>query len=235
MTQQGKRLSRSRLENLYKCRLCGYLEIKHELKAPSIPFTLNLAVDDLLKKDFDKFRQTGEVPPVIAKLGKELVPFQHPDLEKWRDSRKGIERLDPGTGIIVYGAIDDLWATPSGEVVVIDYKATAKPSPVRELGNMPYHDGYRRQLDIYAWLLEGNGLKVSASSFLFYVTARKTADGFMGRLEFDPALIEHQVNTSWIAPFLNETDQVLSGGFPEASKDCKLCEYRESAARLLGR
>ena len=235
MTQQEKRLSRSRLENLYKCRLCGYLEIKYELKAPSIPFTLNLAVDELLKKDFDKFRQTGEVPPVIAKLGKEFVPFQHPDLDKWRDSRRGIERLDPETGIIVYGAVDDLWSTPNGEVVVIDYKATAKPSPVRELGNMPYHDGYRRQLDIYAWLLEGNSLNVSDSSFLFYVTARKAADGFMGRLEFDPTLIEHKVNTNWIPAFLKEANQVLAGGFPKPSTDCKLCEYRENAAGLLGR
>lgn len=233
MNQPAKKLSRSRLENLYKCRLCGYLEIRYEIKAPSIPFTLNIAVDELLKKDFDKFRETGEIPPVIARLGKEFVPFQHPQLENWRDFRNGAQRTDQDTGITVYGAIDDLWATKDGEVVVLDYKATAKASPVRELGDLPYHDGYRRQLDIYGWLLEGQGLKVSASSFLFYVTARKSADGFMGRLEFDPTLIEHKIDTSWISPFLKEANEILAGGFPASSPDCRVCEYRNQVNALL--
>jgi len=43
MSEPIKKLSRSRLENLYKCKLCGYLEIRYEIKAPSIPFTLNIA------------------------------------------------------------------------------------------------------------------------------------------------------------------------------------------------
>lgn len=229
------KISRSRLENLYKCKLCGYLEIKHDIKPPSIPFTLNIAVDGLLKKDFDKFRKTGEVPPVLEKLGKKFVPFKHPDLEIWRDSRSGLERTDPASGIKMYGAVDDLWVDESGEIVVVDYKATAKASPVKSLGAASYHDGYRRQLDMYAWLVEGQGLKVAKSAYLFYVTARKEADEFLGRLEFDPALIEHKVDQSWIPKFLLQAKSILEGPTPAPASDCSHCQYRERVDQALSK
>lgn len=226
------KISRSRLENLYKCKLCGYLEIKHDIKPPSIPFTLNIAVDGLLKRDFDKFRKTGEVPPVLEKLGKKFVPFNHPDLEIWRDTRSGVERTDSESGIKMYGAVDDLWVNEEGEIVIVDYKATAKASPVRSLGTASYHNSYRRQLDMYAWLVEGQGLKVASSAYLFYVTARKEADQFLGRLEFDPALIEHKIDQSWISGFLKQTGTVLDGPMPEPSHDCAHCQYREKAMSI---
>ena len=226
------KISRSRLENLYKCKLCGYLEIKHDIKPPSIPFTLNIAVDGLIKRDFDKFRKTGAVPPVLEKLGKKFVPFNHPDLEIWRDTRSGLERTDSESGIKMYGAVDDLWVNEEGEIVIVDYKATAKASPVKSLGTASYHDGYRRQLDMYAWLVEGQGLKVASSAYLFYVTARKEADEFLGRLEFDPALIEHKIDQSWISGFLKQTRTVLDGPIPEPSQDCAHCQYREKAMSI---
>ncbi len=226
------RISRSRIENLYRCRLCGYLEIKFDIKPPSIPFTLNIAVDGLLKKDFDEYRSKGEVPPVISALGQNLVPLQHPKIETWRDYKTGLERVHGPSGITLYGALDDVWKNEADEVLVVDYKATARAAPVRELGNASYHDGYRRQLDMYAWMLEGNDLKVAQKAYLFYVTARKNAAGFQGRLEFDPALVEHKIDTSWIEDFLVTARDVIDGGFPEASKDCEHCQYREAVNRV---
>jgi hypothetical protein len=227
-----KRISRSKLESLFKCRLCGYLEIRHEVKQPSIPFAINMAVDVLLKKDFDQYRETGQVPPVLAKLGKNFVPFQDSRLETWRDSKLGIQRQDPVTGITVYGAIDDIW-TLDGQIVVVDYKSTARYAPVKELGTESYHDSYRRQLDFYAWLLNGNGLITSETGYLFYVTGRKGAAGFMGRLEFDPTLIEHKIDTSWIEPFLKEANSVLAGPPPSGAEDCNWCQYRATVSSIL--
>lgn len=231
MTNQP-RISRSKLENLFRCRLCGYLEIRHEIKQPSIPFTLNMAVDTLLKKDFDVYRETGEVPPVLAALGKNFVPYSDARLETWRDNREGIERADAVSNITLYGAIDDIWSI-DGQIAVVDYKATARFSPVRELGTEFYHDAYRRQLDVYAWLLNGNGLATSENGYLFYVTARKGAAGFMGKLDFDPSLIEHKIDTSWIEPFLLEASSILAGPPPAPSDSCNWCQYREQVNAVL--
>ena len=227
-----KRISRSKLENLYKCRLCGYLEIRHEIRPPSIPFSMNMAVDELLKKDFDIYRESGEIPPVLSALGKNFVPYKDSRLETWRDNKKGIQRFDSATGITLYGAIDDIWSL-NGEVVVIDYKSTARYAPVASLGTASYHDSYRRQLDVYAWLLNGNGLTTSNRAYLFYVTARKGAAGFLGKLDFDPTIIEHSINTEWIEPFLQEASEFLAGPPPSPSPDCSWCEYRGKVSSII--
>ena len=50
------RLSRSRLENFVNCARCFYLDRRLGIEVPPIPaFTLNSAVDHLLKKEFDGF------------------------------------------------------------------------------------------------------------------------------------------------------------------------------------
>ena len=48
------RLSRSRIENFLNCPRCFYLDRKLGVdQPPGYPFSLNAAVDTLLKKEFD--------------------------------------------------------------------------------------------------------------------------------------------------------------------------------------
>ena len=52
------RISRSKFSNFLECKRCFYLERVKGLKDPSMPgWSLNSAVDDLLKKEFDEFRK----------------------------------------------------------------------------------------------------------------------------------------------------------------------------------
>ena len=46
------KLSRSTVEKYLSCPRCCVLDKKYQIKPPSLPFTLNIAVDNLCKKYF---------------------------------------------------------------------------------------------------------------------------------------------------------------------------------------
>ena len=51
------KISRSKFFNFMSCKRCFYLDRVKGLKEPSMPgWALNVAVDELLKKEFDKYR-----------------------------------------------------------------------------------------------------------------------------------------------------------------------------------
>jgi len=53
-------LSRSRIDNFIECERCFYLTNKIGIaRPPSFPFNLNNAVDELLKNEFDVYREKG--------------------------------------------------------------------------------------------------------------------------------------------------------------------------------
>ena len=74
----------------------------------------------------------------------------------------------------VSGALDDLWTLKAAEdeVFVVDYKATAKDKVPSKLENLLWPE-YKRQAEIYQWLLRKNGLKVSNRSFFVYRDRRQ--------------------------------------------------------------
>jgi len=44
------------------------LDKKYQIKPPSLPFTLNIAVDNLCKNEFDYFRGIQEPHPLFMKM-----------------------------------------------------------------------------------------------------------------------------------------------------------------------
>ena len=139
---------------------------------PGIPFSLNSAVDNLLKTEFDEYRARGEQHPLQRDNGIAAIPAQHQSLNTWREVFEGVECKHTPTGLVVSGAIDDLWYDPeTEEYIVVDYKATAKAVPVTEL-DQAWQDGYKRQMEVYQWLLRCNGLQVSDRGYFVYCTGR---------------------------------------------------------------
>ena len=47
------KISRSAVEQHLNCQRCFYLAYKHKISPPSLPFTLNRAVDNHCKNEFD--------------------------------------------------------------------------------------------------------------------------------------------------------------------------------------
>ena len=115
-----------------KCQLCFYLQYRLGIPPPSCPpFTLNLAVDELLKREFDICREKGEPHPLMEDYGIDAVPWpdliEHPD---WRNNFKGIRHLHASTNLDVFGSVDDIWVNEQGELIVVDYKATSRAGEI---------------------------------------------------------------------------------------------------------
>jgi len=190
-------------------------------------YTLNSAVDHLFKKEFDIYRIQQKPHPLMAANGIDAVPFQHPDLEKWRENFHGVQFLHQPTNFLITGAIDDAWVRPNGELIVVDYKSTSKDGEVTLEDK--WKDSYKRQMDIYQWLLRQNGFRVSKTGYFVYANALKIPDQFDGRLTFDIQLIAYEGDDAWVEPLVLKAHACLrSGSLPTGAKDCEFCAYRKS-------
>src|SRR3989338_4822947 len=121
-------VSRYKIDLFVECQRCSYLDLRLGVSRPSMPsFTLNNAVDELLKREFDIHREAGTQHPIMKKYGVDAVPFKDERIAEWRDAlRRGIGTNHTPSGFYVRGGIDDVWVKPSGELIIVDYKATSK-------------------------------------------------------------------------------------------------------------
>ncbi len=228
------RLSRSKIDLFQECPRCFYLDNKLGLKRPpGYPFSLNSAVDNLLKTEFDAHRANGEQHAIQKQYGIDATPIAHESLDIWRENFKGVECAHKPTGFIVSGAIDDLWLDPkTKEYIVVDYKATAKSEAVTEL-DKDWQDGYKRQMEVYQWLLRQNGLKTSNTGYFVYCTGRPDEKAFDGKLEFDIHLIEYVGSDDWVEDTLKNIKKCLeSNKIPKANQDCDYCLYRKEIGEV---
>lgn len=229
------RLSRSKIDFFIECPRCFYLDNKLGTKRPSFPsFNLNIAVDELFKKEFDVHRKQGTPHPIITKYGIEAVPFKHKDMDVWRDPFVGIEYVEPETGLTISGGVDDIWVKPTGELIIVDYKSTSKDGSITELSDSPWDQQYKRQLGVYRWLLEHNGFTVSETGYLVYANASKDLDAFDDKLIFETTLVSVETDTEWILPTLRKIKECLdSEALPPIGHSCEFCPYREACGKKL--
>ena len=226
------RLSRSRLENFLRCPRCFYLDRRLGVDVPSgPPFSINIAVDTLLKREFDGYREAGEPHPYMIEAGIEALPAKHAQLDEWRENFKGVKFVHEPANIEVQGAIDDLWLGTDGLYVVADYKATAKKDEVNL--DADWQISYKRQMEIYQWLLRRNGLKVSDRSWFVYCNGCVEAESFQKRVDFRVSMLPYDGDDSWVGPTIIEAANTLrSDRIPEGTDNCKLCTYRRHAIRV---
>ena len=228
------KLSRSKIELFCECSFCFYLDRKLGVAQPGgFPFNLNSAVDHLLKKEFDFYRAKGEAHPLMIKHKIDAIPFQHEKLDEWRKNLKGISYLHEATRFLVTGAIDDVWITPSGELIIVDYKATSKAGEINL--DADWQISYKRQMEIYQWLFRMNGFAVSPTGYFVYCNGKKDAPAFDECLKFEISVIPYVGNDSWIEPKLLEIHSTLTTAQPpESNPTCSLCSYRLAANGVLG-
>jgi hypothetical protein len=228
-SEEPFKLSRSKLDLFLQCPRCFYLDRRLGVGQPSgPPFTLNNAVDTLLKREFDACRRAGKQHPLMKKFGVNAVPFRHPKLDEWRENFKGVQALHTETNFLVTGAVDDLWVEKNGTVIVVDYKAT---STAREINlDDPWKAGYKRQMEIYQWLLRRHNLTVSDVGYFVFVNGDADKNAFDGKLEFKSVILPYVGDDSWVDDALLEAHKCLcASSMPAANSGCEWCAYRKAA------
>lgn len=223
------RLSRSKIDLFINCPRCFYLDRKLGVaQPPGYPFSLNSAVDKLLKKEFDIHRVKGTRHPLMEHYGIEAIPLAHEKMNEWRDSmRAGITFKIEGTNVVVTGGVDDVWVRPDGEFCIVDYKATSKDEEVTL--DADWQVGYKRQMEIYQWLFRKNGFKVSNTGYFVYCNGNTDKKAFDGKLEFDIKIIPYEGDDSWVAGTIHDAIECLKGNIlPKSGPDCDFCKYRKA-------
>lgn len=225
------KLSRSRLEMFMNCPRCFYLDRVLGVDRVGMPaFTLNSATDTLLKKEFDVHRAAGTPHPIMEQYGIDAVPFQRPDIDTWRENFKGLQFQHEPTNLIITGAVDDIWAKPDGSLIAVDYKSTSTQKEI-SLDDQ-WKQAYKRQMEIYQWLLRQNGFTVSDTGYFLFVNANTDLPAFNGRLEFDMQIIPYEGCDDWVDEIIRAAWDCLTGDpLPDPSDECEWCAYRDAAAQ----
>lgn len=226
------RLSRTAIDLFVDCPRCFYLDKRLGIgRPPGFPFSLNATVDYLLKKEFDIHRANKEIHPLMKAYGLKAIPYQHPDLDEWRENFKGISFKYDKNNFVIFGAIDDVWINENKELIIVDYKATSKDGEINL--DAPWQDGYKRQMEVYQWLFRQNGFKVSSTGYFVYCNGIRDKKAFDSKLEFKIKLIPYTGNGSWIEETLQGIKKCLdSDKIPHSSENCDYCKYRFASQKI---
>lgn len=230
------KLSRSKIELFTQCPRCFWLDARLKIKRPSgPPFQINKAIDELFKKEFDSYRDKGEPHPLMVDNQIKAIPMQHDDLDKWRHNFTGVATLHTPTNLHIFGAIDDIWISDAGEAIVVDYKATSKAGEVSL--DADWQISYKRQMEIYQWLLRQNGLKVSDTGYFVYTNGRLDLEGFFDKVEFRTKVIPYTGSDSWVEPTIIKMKECLEGDMPKVGTaamggECDFCAYAKARTEL---
>lgn len=213
------KLSRTKIELSIDCPRCFWLDMKHDIKRPpGFPFTINNAIDFLLKKEFDEHREAGTPHRIILDNKIDAVPYKAPQMDSWRHNFTGVQFEHKATGFLVYGAVDDVWVNPAGELIVVDYKATG--STVHRI-----YDSYKRQMEVYQWLLQQNGFKVSSVGYFLFARVNKTNGFHDAKLSFDIFLEPLVGDSSWVEGAIIKAKEIYDGDLPKVGESCEYCPY----------
>ena len=238
-------LSRSRIENFVRCKACFYMQQVEGVAFPSIPgFNINEAADVLLKRDFDSYRQKQMPHPFLVALGMDnLIPFAHQDFDLWTQSlhfgaKDRLNTVHEESNLKVGGGLDDVWLDISTDKLhVVDYKSTSLRTPDKTITlDDKWKDSYKRQMELYVWVLRRKGFDVSGTGYFLYCDGDRFSEyEFLGSsgasMRFKMSLITHQVAVEWIESTLMAIRQCLDGdGRPLHSNGCEFGRFLEVAS-----
>ena len=132
---------------------------------------------------------------------------------------------DEETNFFLYGLLDDVWInTKTDQLIVVDYKATSKDGEVSL--DAPWQISYKRQVEIYQWLLRKNGFDVQETAYFVYCNAIKKNILFDNKLHFKTKLIGYKGDDSWIEGTIKKMKSCLdSDNTPDSNKNCEHCRY----------
>jgi len=221
------KLSPSSLNLFLECRRCFWLEKKQGIRRPPpYPYALNMAVDVLLKQEFDSYRVKGELHPLLGANNIQARLFSNQSLlNQWRNNLAGIRYYDQTLDATLFGAVDDILEFEDGKLAPLDYKSTGSSVPT-------VYDRFQLQMDIYTFLLEKNGFLTPRKGYLAFYIVNK-GNGFNDKLPFKKELHEIETDPSDIPKIFKDAVGTLrKNAPPPASQDCKFCQWLRRVANF---
>lgn len=205
-------LSATGLETRRRCPRCFWLQYNLKLYQPEgIVSRLANRFDTIIKKYFDLYRGTDDLPPIVAGQieGRLQNPFQEIYFANV-NSKYGFK-----------GKLDECVVRDDGHFTPVDHKTASSDPRTRDL--IP---AYQMQLDSYAWLLDQNRKPSSGIGHLVYFfpdEGRALHQGFpmqvtVKTLKTDPSRVK---------PAILEAVEILEGPLPAPADDCPFCKYVE--------
>ncbi|MBI5733659.1 MAG: PD-(D/E)XK nuclease family protein [Candidatus Kerfeldbacteria bacterium] len=218
------KLSRSKIELFLDCPRCYWLDAHKINSRPApMPYTINSAIDFLLKREFDECRHNDLEHYLIKKYKIDAKPYNGEKMDEWRHNFTGVQHQHASSGFLVFGAVDDVWVNSLGELMVVDYKATG----ARE---HRIYDSYKRQMEVYQWLLRQNGYKVSSTGYFLFAKVNKEKKFDNGQLNFDLYLEPCLGDSSWVEEAIVAARQCYNAkSKPAVSQECTYCNYVAAA------
>lgn len=216
------RLSPSALNTFNDCPRCFWLDKKQGTKRMrGIMSTLPMGMDGLIKKYFDRHRESGTFPAELKPHVPEgtILFDDQLKLNKWRNWKSTNLVYDLGDGNSVSGMIDELMMN-DGLAVVSDYKTRgyAYKNPQDALKY------YQTQMDCYGLMCEGYGMKVYKTGYLIYYVPKLVMEN--GTVQFDISTIPVPINTDHAKEVCEKAINCLESEIiPARSLECEYCSY----------
>jgi hypothetical protein len=139
-------------------------------------------------------------------------------------------RMETKYGIMLSGAVDDIW-TCDGGIVIPDYKTAKYTENADKLLPM-----YKTQLNGYAKIAEATGLGKVLAIPLVYMEPQ-TDQGFVDlnsqhdndwNMTFWPKVLELELDIESIDPLLEKARALYDGSIPDPTEGCKDCAALEN-------
>jgi hypothetical protein len=177
-----------------------------------------------LKQEFDAHREDGTAHYLIKKYNIDAIPYKCKEIDTWRTNFTGIQFHHKPTDFLVFGAVDDVWVNPAGELIVVDYKATGA-------NEYKIYDSYKRQMEVYQWLLLHNEYKVSKTGYFLFAKVNKTNGFAEGKLSFDLSLEPLEGDSSWVEGAIMNAKKTLDSPIPGSAPECPYCQFVKTSGQ----
>jgi hypothetical protein len=91
---------------------------------------------------------------------------------------------------------------------------------------------YRRQMDVYQFLVRRQGLEVSNRGWFVYTNGDGRAGQFGDKLCFTTAMVPYDGDDAWVLEaFRRAVATAVQASAPVAREDCEFCGYVARAAQ----
>jgi len=170
--------------------------------------SIPIKMDSIIKHYFNKYRDLGQLPPIIEGKVTGWLAVGMPKTLKY----------ELNNGITVWGRPDEYLKLDDSCIVVFDHKTKSKaPENV--------HRSYQLQMDVYSYLLKAMGYETTNKAYLafYYPDECDLHNG----MPFFCKVIEIETNPSRAEKLVDKAFTILNDELPESNENCEYCKWKQ--------